>query len=102
MLDGRDVQVLLDTGSETSIVRASLVDPNKCTQQMVKVQCVHGDVIAYPSAIVDVEIAGWERQNTVAMIPEVPVDVVLAWSDHWTKSCHHQGPEETTAKDGAG
>ena len=60
-LDGREVQVLLDTGSETSIARASLVDPTKCTQ-VIKVQCVHGDVIAYPSAQVDIEIDGWERE----------------------------------------
>ena len=81
-LNGRDVQVLLDTGSETSIGRASLVDPTKCTQQTVKVKRVHGDVIAYPSAIVDLRIDGWEREITVALVPDVPVDVVLAWSDH--------------------
>ena len=57
-LNGKDVQVLLDTGSETSIARASLVDPTKCTQQTVKVQYVQGDVIAYPSALVDLKIDG--------------------------------------------
>ena len=31
-LNGKDVQVLLDTGSETSIAKASLVNPNKCTR----------------------------------------------------------------------
>ena len=82
-LDGRDVQVLLDTGSKTSIARASLVDPSKCTQQTVKVKCVHGDIIAYPSATVDLKIDGWEREITVALVPDVPVDVVLAWSDHY-------------------
>ena len=82
-LDGRDVQVLLDTGSETSIARASLVDPSKCTQQTVKVKCVHGDIIAYPSATVDLKIDGWEREITVALVSDVPVDVVLAWSDHY-------------------
>ena len=42
---------------------------------------MHGDVIANPSVQVEVEINGWEREITVALIPEVPVDVVLAWSD---------------------
>ena len=63
-LNGKDVQVLLDTGSETSIAKASLVDPNKCTRQTVKVQCVHGDVIAYPSALVDLKIDGWGSEET--------------------------------------
>lgn len=81
-LYGKDVQVLLDSGSETSVATASLVDLTKCTQQMVKVNCVHGDVITYPSALVDLKIDGWEREITVALVPDVPVDVVLAWNDH--------------------
>ena len=39
-LDGKDVQVLLDTGSEMSIARASLVDPVKWSQETVRVQCI--------------------------------------------------------------
>jgi hypothetical protein len=37
-LGGKDVQVLLDTGSEMSIARASLVDPAKWSQEIVRVQ----------------------------------------------------------------
>ena len=36
----------------------------------------------YPSATVDLKIDSWERKITVALVPDVPVDVVLAWSDH--------------------
>ena len=57
-LNGRDVQVLLNMESKTSIARASLVDTTKCIQQTVMVQCVHGDAIAYPSALVDLKIDG--------------------------------------------
>ena len=81
-LDGKAVQVLLDTGSETSIARTNLVDPTKCTQEMVGVKCVHGNVVAYPTATVDLEMDGWEKEITVALVPEVPVDVVMAWDDH--------------------
>lgn len=66
--------MLLDTESETSIAIAILVDPTKCTQQTVKVKW---DVITYPSAIVDLEIDGWERKITFALVPNVPIDVVL-------------------------
>ena len=52
------------------------------TLQTVKIKCVHGDVITYLSATVDLKIDGWEMKITVALIPDVPVDVVLAWSDH--------------------
>ena len=45
-LDGKDVQILLDTGSEVSIARASLVDPDKWSQETVRVQCIHGDEIS--------------------------------------------------------
>ena len=36
-LDGQDVPVFLDSGSETSIAKVSPVDPSNCTQQTVKV-----------------------------------------------------------------
>ena len=107
-LNGKDVQVLLDSGSETSIARASLVDPTKCTQQMVKVKCVHGDVITYPSAIVELKIDGWEREITVVLVPDVPVDVVPAWNDHHcptvelTNLCHQGSEKMVTAREGAG
>ena len=36
---------------------------------------MHGDVIAYPSAIVDLKIDVWEREVTIVLVPDVPVDV---------------------------
>ena len=81
-LDGRDVQVQLDMGSETSIARASLVDPTKCTQHNGKGTMCAWECNCLPLPQVDLEIDGWEREITVALIPEVPIDVVLAWSDH--------------------
>ena len=82
LLDGQAVQVLLDTGSETSIARTSLVDPTKHSKQMVKVKCVHGDIFSYPSAMVDLRMNdGWEGKIRVALVPDVPIDVVIAWGD---------------------
>lgn len=37
----------------------------------MKVECVHGN---------DLKIDGWEREITVAPVPDVAIDVVLAWS----------------------
>ena len=50
----------------------------------MKVKCVHGDVITFPSAVVDLKINGWEGKIKVAVVPDVPVDVVLAWDDRTT------------------
>ena len=59
--------MLLHTGSETSIARASLVDSPKHSKEMLKVKCVHGDIFAYPSAIVDLKTDdGWEGEIKVA------------------------------------
>jgi len=43
----------------------------------VRVQCVHGKEILYPSAQVRLKTDGWGRTIKVALIPEVPVDVLL-------------------------
>jgi len=39
--------------------------------------CVHGNEIPYSSAQVRLETEGWGRTMKVALIPEVPVDVLL-------------------------
>ena len=47
----------------------------------MRVQCVHGNEILYPSAQVRLETDGWGRTMKVALIPEVPVDVLLGVRD---------------------
>ena len=74
--------VLQDEKLDCQDVQVPLTPEVRPTLQTVKIKCVHGDVITYPSATVDLKIDGWERKITVAFIPDVPVDVVLAWSDH--------------------
>jgi len=77
-LEGKPVQILVDSGSEITVVKASLVDPNRWNrEELVRVQCVHGNEILYPSAQVRLETDGWGRTMKVALIPEVPVDVLL-------------------------
>ena len=44
-------------------------------------QCVHGKEILYPSAQVRLETDGWGRTMKVALIPEVPVNVLLGVRD---------------------
>ena len=57
------------------------MDPDKWSQETVRVQCIHSDEISYPSAIVNLNLDGWERSIKVALVPNVPVDVVLRHDD---------------------
>ena len=76
------MQILVDSGSEITVVKASLVDPNRWNrEELVRVQCVHGKEILYLSAQVRLETDGWGRTMKVALIPEVPVDILLGVGD---------------------
>ena len=76
-MDNKKIKILLDTDSQTSVARADLVakekwDPN--TQ--ISVRCVHGDLAYYPTAEVQVGIDGVLKPVRVALIPEMPVDLI--------------------------
>ncbi len=48
----------------------------------MEVCCVHRDEITYPSAEVNLELEGRKKTARVALIPNVPVEVVLGLADH--------------------
>ena len=81
-LDGQPVQVLIDTGSRMSAVRADLVDQSKWKEEEVKLQCVHGDIVSYPVAEVTYELEGWKKEISVAVVPGLPVDTLIGKDDH--------------------
>jgi len=77
-LEKKPVQILMDSGSEITVVKASLIDPKRWNrEELVRVQCVHGNEILYPSTQVRLETDEWGRTMKLALIPEVPVDVLL-------------------------
>ena len=77
-LDGNPVQMLLDTGSTLSMVRADSVQPKQLdTQMKATVHCVHGDCVEYPTAEVQLQVGDWEGSMHVAVAPELPVPVLL-------------------------
>ena len=81
-LEWKPVQILVDSGSEITVVKASLIDPKRWNwEELVRVQCVHGNEILYPSAQVRLETDGGGRTMKVALIPEVPVDILLGVRD---------------------
>ena len=82
VLDGKPVTVLVDTGSRMSVVRADLVDTNKLSERTAKLECVHGDAMSYRTAQVTLEIGGWLKELSVAVVPKLPVDVLISWDDY--------------------
>jgi len=79
-LEVKPVQILVDSGSETTVVKASLIDPKGWNRE-VRVQCVHGNGILYLAAQVRLETDGWGRTMKVALIAEVPVYNLLGVRD---------------------
>ena len=81
-VEGKDVKMLVDTGSHTTIVKADLVENEKWNEgETINVICVHGDSVDYPTAEVDLEMDGWAKKTKVALVPEVPVDVLIGIKD---------------------
>ena len=82
VLDGKPVTVLVDTGSHMSVVRADLVDKTQLKEEIAKLECVHGDSISYPTAQIALNICGWSKELSVAVVPKLPVDVLISWKDY--------------------
>ena len=80
-LEGKPMQILVDSGSKITVVKDSLIDPKRWNQKLVRVQCEHGNDTFYPSAQVRLEIDGWGRTTKVALIPEVPLNVLMGVRD---------------------
>ena len=81
-LDNKKIKILLDTGSQTSVARADLVAKEKWDPStQISVRCVHGDLAYYPTAEVQVGIDGVLEPVRVALIPEMPVDLLIGVND---------------------
>ena len=92
-VDGRPVQMLVDTGSDRTIVSAGVVKRAKMDpSRKVPIQCVHGDVCSYPTAVVKLAVGPWKKETRVAVAPNLPVAVLLGRD---TYECSSGGSQET-------
>ena len=66
--NGKPVTALVDTGSRMSVVRANLVDKRKLEEGTAEFECVHGDLISYPTAQFTLKIDGLSKEPRVAMV----------------------------------
>ena len=77
-LDGRSVHMLVDTGSDRTMVAADFIESSKVNgSYRVLVVCVHGDTVSYPTAVVQLQVGTWQQQARVVVVPELPVAVLL-------------------------
>lgn len=77
-MDGRPVQMLVDTGCNRTIVSATAVKTAKPDPgSKVSVLCVHGYTRFYPTAKVKLTSRSWSKEATVAVTSNLPVAVLL-------------------------
>ncbi|XP_051744351.1 uncharacterized protein LOC127509552 [Ctenopharyngodon idella] len=75
-VNGHSLQALLDTGSTLSLLKPCFVS-NVNYVNTTAVQCVHGDVKQYPRAEVIVEVHDKLYLLNVAIIDNLPADMIL-------------------------
>ena len=75
-LDGRSVQMLVDTGADRTMVAADCIDLVEGSDKIPVVR-VHGDTVSYPTAAMHLQIGSWQREARVVVAPALPVLVLL-------------------------
>ena len=65
-------QIVLDTGTNQSIVRADLIKEDDLTGYHTTIYCAHGDAVTYPTARVEFDIAGREVNTQAAVSSTLP------------------------------
>ena len=77
-LDNRPLDVLIDTGSDRTMVAAEVIDPSLVNwENKAAVLCVHGDTVHYPTARVELRAGGWTGEREVIVVPRLPAGVLL-------------------------
>ena len=77
-LNGKPVQMLIDTGCTKTMVCADYL-PTGCLDHVNKerILCVHGDEVCYPTAEVRLKLGQWSQTARVVVAPGIPVPVLL-------------------------
>ena len=78
MVEGRPVEILLDTGSARTLVRKELVPVGKVLEgRTVVVRCAHGESVRYPVADLELTIGGWKIKVKAGVSDRLPVQLLL-------------------------
>ena len=77
-LNGKPVQMLIDTGCTKTMVSTDYLSAD-CLDHSNKerILCVHGDEVCYPTAEVRLKLGRWSQKARVVVAPGIPVPVLL-------------------------
>ena len=80
LVEGIPVQdIMLDTGSNRTLIRRDLVPTEKPVEGEISVRWAHGDVITYPLAKVAIEIGGEHYNVEAGVVDRLPVSILVGW-----------------------
>ena len=70
--------MLIDTACDRTMVSKEMVEPSKVNwEKTTPVVCIHGDMMLYPTAKVQLHTEGWTGEREVVVAPRLPVSVLL-------------------------
>uniref|UniRef100_A0A8C5QMW5 Gypsy retrotransposon integrase-like protein 1 n=1 Tax=Leptobrachium leishanense TaxID=445787 RepID=A0A8C5QMW5_9ANUR len=101
-VEGKHVQALLDSGSEVTLIKEVLLQPEHLdAKQMLDIVCIHGDTHSYPTAEVEFATDVGRVKYRVGVVPLLPYNVVLGrdfphFRYMWDNS---SGPQEVTSEE---
>ena len=82
LVEGASVgDIMLDTGSNRTLIRKDLVPVQKLVEGEIPIRCAHGDIITYPIAEVEIEIGGRHYMMEAGVVDGLPVSVILGWDN---------------------
>ena len=70
--------IMLDTGSNRTLIRRNLVPAQKLVEGEIPVRCAHGDIITYPIAKVEIEIGGRHYMAEAGVMDRL---LLLGWDN---------------------
>ncbi|XP_065062272.1 uncharacterized protein LOC135689086 [Rhopilema esculentum] len=77
-IEGRPVDILVDTGCSRTLVHKDLIPEGKVDEETrVDIQCAHGDYVSYPTAEVSIKIQDKVFLQRVVVSPNLPRPVLL-------------------------
>ncbi|XP_039390709.1 zinc finger protein 446-like [Mauremys reevesii] len=104
VIEGRQAVALLDSGCGQTLVCQDLGPPADGHLEKIPLQCIHGDIRAYPSAQTQLTIDGITRRMKVGLAPRLAYPVILGrdWPNFTTVLRRHLegSPQATPALEG--
>ena len=76
-VEGKPVEIMLDTGCAVTMMWKDLVKPSKITKSQVSIHCAHGSSVTYPLARAQIGIGESSYEVEAAISNQLPVPVLL-------------------------